>query len=512
MPPVIIHWFRHDLRLGDNPAFAAAAKLAREQDGVLLPVFVFDQAPPQHPIGGASRWWLHHSLNALAAHIQELGGQLLLLQGDTVAQLTRLAQLTNAQAITHNHVYDQGGRLTVQQLAAALATSGNTQLHGFDGNVLYPPNSIHPKTPAKDGAQGFQVFTPFWRAVLAAGDFPAPIPQPPAPRWAPLPLSSDLLNDWRLLPTNPDWAKGFAAAFPRGQGEVAAKQQLQHFLNTALANYDQRRDIMGENGTSRLSPYLSWGELSPRQIAEALVQHAAQHPQQQKAVDKFLAELGWREFSCQLLVNHPHLPQRPLRPSFDRFPWQPDAALLQAWQRGLTGYPIVDAGMRELWTTGWQHNRVRMITASFLIKHLLQPWQAGEAWFWDTLVDADAASNAASWQWVAGCGADAAPYFRIFNPILQGQKFDADGHYIRRWLPELARLPNRSIHQPWNATPLELAAAGVKLGGTGQLAAGYNYPLPIIDHDTARQRALTAFQQMQSPQPTLAPPSPDALG
>ena len=283
-------------------------------------------------------------------------------------------------------------------------------------------------------------------------------------------IASDGLDDWRLLPTTPDWAGGLRDAW--APGERGAQTRLQMFLKNAVDRYAGVRDRPAEANTSRLSPHLHWGEISPRQLWSAL-EHADASGSN---IAKFQSELGWREFSYHLLYHAPELPERNLRKTFDAFPWKPDEELLLAWQAGLTGFPIVDAGMRELWATGWMHNRVRMITASLLVKHLLQPWQDGAAWFWDTLVDADLANNSASWQWVAGCGADAAPYFRIFNPVLQGEKFDPNGAYVRRWVPELAEVDDKFVHKPWHApTP----------------PAGY--PAPIVDLAVGRERALAAY-------------------
>ncbi len=273
-------------------------------------------------------------------------------------------------------------------------------------------------------------------------------------------------------------------------GEKSARARLAAFLKTGLAGYSGDRDRPDRAGTSGLSPHLRFGEISPRQIWHAARFAADERPALSGDAEKFLSELGWREFCRHLLFDVPELASRNLQPQFDAFPWQRDDKALSAWQRGRTGYPIVDAGMRELWHTGVMHNRVRMVVASFLVKHLLIDWRDGEAWFWDTLVDADPGSNPANWQWVAGSGADAAPYFRVFNPILQGEKFDSDGGYVRRWVPELARLPDQLIHQPWSAAPLELAAAGVELGK--------DYPRPIIDHKVGRERALAAYAKTRN--------------
>jgi deoxyribodipyrimidine photo-lyase len=337
----------------------------------------------------------------------------------------------------------------------------------------------------------YQVFTAYWRAARAHGEVAVPLPEPA--RWVFHPLPPALaarrvtLPALGLLPTGPDWAGGLRDAWRCGEDDGLA--MLQAFLTQRLRGYGVARDRPDQPATSRLSPYLRFGQLSVRQIWHAA--HAAAQAEGAVALadlDKFLGELGWREFCYGLLYALPDLSTCAVRRQFDAMPWRRDPAALAAWQRGATGYPLVDAGMRELWTTGWMHNRVRMVVASFLVKHLLLDWRDGEAWFWDTLVDADPANNAANWQWVAGCGADAAPYFRIFNPVLQGQKFDPDGAYVRRWVPELARLPASVIHAPWRARSEQLAAAGVRLG--------VDYPLPIVEHEAARQRALAALAQV----------------
>ena len=349
--------------------------------------------------------------------------------------------------------------------------------HRFPGDLLATPSQIRNKEN-----RGLRVFTPFWRRVQALGDPPKPLPAPKMLNGVPG-LASDRLEDWKLEPTAPDWAGGLRDNWQ--PGEASAQARLEAFLDGGIAGYASDRDRPDRHGTSRLSPHLRFGEISPRQVWHAARFAAAEHPRLSADIEKFLSELGWREFCRHLLFDVPDLATRNLQPSFDAFPWKHDAKALRAWQRGQTGYPILDAGMRELWHTGVMHNRVRMVVASFLVKHLLIDWREGEQWFWDTLVDADAGSNPANWQWVAGSGADAAPYFRVFNPILQGEKFDPDGVYVRRWVPELAPLPDKLIHQPWTATPLELASAGIELGKT--------YPRPIIDHKTGRERALKAY-------------------
>jgi deoxyribodipyrimidine photo-lyase len=335
-----------------------------------------------------------------------------------------------------------------------------------------------------------RIFTPFWRAARATGEPAAPLGtlRKFAFHDPPKSLKAVALADLHLAPKKPDWAGGLREAWT--PGEAGAHAALRHFLKRGFDGYAADRNRPDMTSTSRLSPFLRFGHLSPRQIW-----HAAQHAVMSKTtkgsrndLDKFFSELGWREFSYHLLFYNPDLATKNFQPRFDAMDGRRDGAALRAWQRGLTGYPIVDAGMRELWTTGWMHNRVRMVVASFLIKHLLSDWREGEEWFWDTLVDADPANNAASWQWVAGSGADAAPYFRIFNPVLQGEKFDPDGAYVRRWAPELAKLPATRIHKPWTASEGELAAADVRLSES--------YPQPLVDHELARKRTLAAFDAL----------------
>ncbi len=470
-----IVWFRQDLRRSDNPALTAAA--AR---GPVLPVFILDDVSPGvWRWGGASRWWLHHSLASLT---DDLGG-LMLYRGEPRELLPQIAQAHGATSVYWNRRYEP--------FAVARDTIVKETLQGlgiaaqsFNGSLLHEPWEV-----ATGSGEPFKVYTPFWRAALRR---PVAAPLPPPPRLTlDLPnASGDRLKDWSLLPSHPDWAAGWERHWQ--PGEAGAISQLDAFVAQGLAQYRTLRDRPDRANVSRLSPHLHWGEISPRQIWARMTLEA-QHPSQSNDVDKFLSELGWREFAHHLLYHFPSLPEQNWRQAFDAFPWRNSAADLKAWQRGRTGYPLVDAGMRELWQTGWMHNRVRMITASFLIKHLRIDWRQGEAWFWDTLVDADLANNAAGWQWVAGSGADASPYFRIFNPIVQGKKFDPDGVYIRRWCPELAGLPNAHIHAPFDAPAAALADAGVTLGKT--------YPHPIVNHDDARKQALRAYETVKAARP-----------
>jgi deoxyribodipyrimidine photo-lyase len=473
-------WFNRDLRLADNPALAAA--LAR--GAPLVPVYILDdaEAGPWAP-GGASRWWLHGSLQALDAALRARGSRLILRRGRALDVLEDLLGRTGAVAVYWNRRYEPWARTRGETIKRTLQQRG-IEVRSFNAGLLHEPSQM-----ATLKGDPYRVFTPFWKALQAQVDPGTAAPAPPrlgAPAaWPP----GDALDDWGLLPRAPDWAGGMRAAWT--PGEAGAQARLAAFTAAAVFDYGDRRNFPGSAATSRLSPHLHFGEIGPRQIWRAVTARSpgASSAPPDPGVRTFLSEVGWREFSYHLLFHFPQLPETPLRAAFSAFAWEHDDAALAAWRAGRTGYPIVDAGMRELWHTGWMHNRVRMIVASFLVKDLLLPWRRGEDWFWDTLVDADLASNAASWQWVAGCGADAAPYFRVFNPSLQGAKFDAQGSYVRRWVPELARLPDALLHAPWAARPADLAAAGIALGR--------DYPAPVIDHAFARQRALHAFAELK---------------
>ncbi len=436
----------------------------------VIPVYVLDEETEGiRASGAASRWWLHHSLRALDAALHAVGSRLILRRGRAADAIEQLAAECDAQAIYWNRAYDQAGRERDTALKQAFDRRGIVA-EGLKGNLLFEPWEVR---TAGDGA--FKVFTAFWRACRALPSPAATLPAPRTLRAPPNWPATDELAHWKLLPTAPDWAGGLRATWT--PGEASAAQRLESFLDGALARYREQRDTPAIDGTSRLSPHLAFGEISPRQIWRAATARGLS-----AATDKFLTELGWREFSYNLLFHHGNLGQRNFRPEFDAFPWIDDDEALEAWRRGRTGYPIVDAGLRELWTTGWMHNRVRMIVASFLTKDLLIDWRAGERWFWDTLVDADVANNAAGWQWVSGSGVDAAPYFRVFNPVLQGEKFDPDGNYVRRWVPELAGLPAIAIHRPWTA---------------GTTLPPDIYPARIVDHAAARDRALVAFRSLK---------------
>jgi len=469
--PVIV-WFRQDLRLADNPALTAAVATGEE----VVPVYILD---PDATPGAASRWWLHGSLEALGAELAKWGPALVLRRGRAADVMPALLHETEARAVYWNRCYEPVAVGRDRKLKATLS-AGGIDARSFNAALLAEPWEL------KTGTGGpYKVFTPFWRALLARGTFDAPLAPPQALRPA-APVASDRLADWNLRPSKPDWSSGLRAAWRPGEREAASR--LARFLDDLAGSYAEARDLPGADATSRLSPHLHFGELSPRQIwaAATACSHAA--PEAAKGVEAFLREVGWREFSHHLIYHWPEMVEKAWKPDYESFPWERNEGHLAAWRRGLTGYPIVDAGMRELWTTGYMHNRVRMIAASFLVKDLLIDWREGARWFEDTLVDADLANNRGGWQWVAGSGADAAPFFRIFNPVTQGQKFDADGVYVRRHVPELARLDARFVHRPWEAPPSALAEAGIVLGET--------YPEPIVDHARARERALAAFRKI----------------
>ena len=478
-PPTLL-WFRHDLRLSDHQALAAAL----EGGGAVLPVFVLDDAAAgDAAYGAASRWWLRRSLAALGADLALRGAPLLLARGRAETILPALAEAIGATGIHAGRAAEPWARAQSRRVHEALADAGR-RLHLHTTVLLREPHGL-----VSGSGSPYAVYTPFAKAVFAAGEPPSPRPAPARIPGAKRPAGGESLEGLGLhpLPGEPDWAAGFA---PQWQpGEAGAQARLARFTAGALGDYAIHRNLPGIEGSSGLSPHLRWGEVSPVQVWHAARAAGAEAG----ATEAFLKEILWREFAYHLLWHRPDLPRRALRPAFEAFPWAPDAALLRAWQRGRTGYPIVDAGMRQLWRTGWMHNRVRMIAASLLVKHLLQPWQAGAAWFWDTLLDADLAANSASWQWVAGCGSDAAPYFRIFNPILQGRKFDPEGAYVRRFVPELATLPSAHIHAPWEAPAPVLAAAGIRLGR--------DYPCPLIGHAEGRARALAAFATLRPAEP-----------
>jgi deoxyribodipyrimidine photo-lyase len=476
--PLALVWFRKDLRLRDNPALWHAL----DRGFRVLPVFIWSaEEEGEWPLGGASRWWLGRSLAALDGDLRTLASRLIVRQGAALPSIEALVRESGATAIFWNRRYEPA--IIERDKAVKSACEGWIEAKSFNGSLLIEPWDI--KTQQ---GRPYQVYSPLWRAFEKLDAPPRPRPAPahiPGPTKWPDSVSIGALD----LEPRLDWAKGFEPVF--SPGEQGAQRAKTRFLDSVALRYRTAREYPSEEGTSRLSPHLHFGEVSPRELwhqVQAKIDAAAGAEASQAAW--YQRELVWREFAHHLIYHFPHTPTQPLRENFRAFPWATDPQGLEAWKRGRTGYPIVDAGMRELWATGWMHNRVRMIVSSFLVKDLRISWVEGARWFWDTLVDADLANNTLGWQWSGGCGADAAPYFRIFNPISQGEKFDAEGAYVRRWVPELAALPNSAIHRPWELSELQLRACGVVLGK--------DYPPPIVDHAKARVLALEAFSKVKS--------------
>jgi deoxyribodipyrimidine photo-lyase len=474
-----IIWFRQDLRLNDNPALAWAASGGR----AVIPVYIW--APEEEgkwPPGAASRWWLHHSLENLDTCLRSLGSRLLIRRGPSLRVLRELAKETGASAVCWNRRSEPAAVLRDAAVERELRRRG-WEVRSFNGSLLFEPHEVR----TSEGGP-FQVFTPFWNRCSR-------LPAPPEPEGAPRELSgpgrwppSLPLATLSLLPAL-GWAEGFRDVWK--PGEAGAETRLRRLLAGPLSDYPEGRERPDLAGTSGLSPHLHFGEISPRRIWHALQEHEARSAGRPRraCAEGFLRQLGWREFAQHLLAHFPATAEKPLRSRFTRFPWRRSGRDRKAWRRGRTGFPLVDAGMRELWATGWMHNRIRMVVASFLVKDLRLHWLEGARWFWDTLVDADLANNTLGWQWAAGCGADAAPYFRIFNPVAQGEKFDPHGDYVRRWVPELKGLPGRWIQKPFQASASLLSGGGVELGRS--------YPFPLVDHAAARKRALAALKTLR---------------
>lgn len=473
-----ILWYRQDLRTADHDALLDACGR-----GSVVPVFIWDPVGEGNwPCGGAQRWWIDRSLRMLHADLESRGSRLIIRTGDSATELLAVARECGAQRVHCSRRFEPAA-MAQEEHAVQVLESAGVELARIGSNYLFDPFAIRSQTGTP-----YKVFTPFWRACLAqtAPDAPRPAPiQIPAPKKWPASIVVDAL----ALKPRIAWDAGLGQAWT--PGEAGGLARLKAFVAGPIGEYSSQRDIPGVHGTSMLAAHLHYGEVGPR-----VAWHAAGNALRGRASEfvangeKFRAELGWREFGTHVLANFPRTAEDPLRTDYRAFPWRTDPAQLRAWQRGQTGYPIVDAGMRQLWHTGWMHNRVRMVVASFLVKHLRINWIDGARWFWDTLVDADLASNTLGWQWAGGCGADAAPYFRIFNPMTQGKKFDPEGAYVRRWVPELAGVASDYIHEPWEAPPLALSMSGVTLGET--------YPYPIVNHAAARDAALKALSSISA--------------
>lgn len=466
-----LFWFRRDLRFHDHPALTAAVKNSR----AVIPVFIWSPGEEgEWAPGAASRWWLHQSLGELDRGLRKKGSRLVLRRGDCLGEIRTLLKETGAASIYWSRCYEPVLRHRDETLARALRAQG-VSVRTFNASVLFEPWSVE-----TGSGMPYKVYTAFWNNCMAGGVEGRPVAAVKKIQ-APLSWPGSLALESLGLEPEVDWAQGIRKAW--SPGESGALRALLGFIREKVSTYSSERDRPDHHGTSRLSAHLHFGEISPRTLWNKIPKGAKSKT--------YLRQLIWREFAHHLLYHFPGTPLDPLRESFRAFPWERDEEKFRAWKKGMTGYPIVDAGMRELWATGWMHNRVRMIVGSFLVKDLRISWQDGARWFWDTLVDADLANNTLGWQWVAGCGADAAPYFRIFNPVLQGQRFDPSGDYVRQWIPELGKLPAQWIHRPWQAPARVLSESDVWLGK--------NYPEPIIDHGVARKRALLAWSKIRRP-------------
>ncbi|MGV6820871.1 MAG: cryptochrome/photolyase family protein [Parvularcula sp.] len=474
MPATTLLWLRNDLRFDDNPAMDHAAR----QGGAVAFLFVLDEinAGP-FGMGTASKWWLYNSLLKFSAELEQRGGRLVLRRGNAIDIVPEIARFVGADLVTWNRRYDPWDTQTDRTIKSGLIEEG-IKVRTFNAGLLNEPWDI------KTGSGGqYRVYTPYWKKVWDQEHIRSPLcPVQTVSGPAKLPCS-DRLEEWSLLPTGYNWATGLEKEWT--PGEAGARIRWRDWLGTKAYGYHTARDRPDLDETSRLSPHIHFGEISPIRLWHEMKSMMNTDAETQSGGKKFLSELAWREFSTQLVFYNPSMIDSPLNRKFDNFSWERDPIHLTAWKKGQTGFPIVDAGMRQLWQEGWMHNRVRMIVSSFLIKDLLIDWRLGMKWFWDTLVDADCGNNTASWQWIAGCGADAAPFFRIFNPITQGKKFDPNGDYVRRYVPELSELPTQYIHTPW-AAPNEICeAANVDIGKT--------YPRPIIDHVERRKLALERY-------------------
>ena len=480
--PATVVWFRNSLRLADHAPLVHAA-----ERGAVVPVFVWapDEEGEWAP-GGAHRWWLHHSLQALDAALQDKGSRLILREGDALDELTAVCHAAGADRVVWQTRYTPALRRRDETVRDGLEDAG-IGVRQFAGRLLHDPEAIE-----TGSGTPYKVFGPFWRKVLAETDVPDPLDVPrmgatKAPDAWPDSVDVGRLGLTAEAQDGVDWSGGMAGAW--SPGEAGALDRLGTFLDTSLLDYPEGRDVPAAHDTSMLSPHLHWGEVSPRTVWHRTQARVSNGPTRE-AADKFLSEVGWREFSYHVLHHFPDTPTEPLKDKYRTMEWRSTPSYLDAWERGRTGYPFVDAGMRQLWHIGWMHNRLRMVTASFLTKDLLVPWQDGARWFWDTLVGGDLANNTMGWQWAAGCGADAQPFFRIFNPVSQSRTHDPDGAYIRRWVPELADLPTKHLHAPWEAPDEVLEEAGVVLGET--------YPRPIVDHAERREIALEKLEAVNA--------------
>ncbi len=468
MTNLTIHWFRQDLRLGDNPSLYEAAK-----KGHVLPIYIIDDSTDSlRQMGEASLVWLHYALDNLN---KKLDGKLRLFKGNPLEIITKIAKESKASAVHWNRCYEPWAINRDRQLKEQLSDN-KIEVESYNGSLL-----LEPWETLKDDGKPYRVFTPFYKKSYQFKEFHTPLKEPEVIRLYKKSLGEADVNLLNLLP-DVKWYEDLVSFWDIS--EEGAKNALFEFLDNGIKDYKKGRNFPAQENNSRLSPYLHFGQISPRQIW-----HSVLFYEQDENTENFCVELAWREFSNNLLYHYPDLPTDNLQKKFDKFPWRKDDNLLKKWQKGMTGYPIVDAGMRELWQTGFMHNRVRMIVASFLVKNLLIDWREGERWFWDCLFDADLANNAAGWQWVAGCGADAAPYFRVFNPINQGERFDESGEYTRKYVPELSNMPNKYLFKPWQAPKDILDRAGVVIGKT--------YPKPIVDASKTRNDALEAYSMIK---------------
>jgi deoxyribodipyrimidine photo-lyase len=466
-------WFRKDLRMHDNQALWEAS-----QKGVVIPVFIWDEeVETEKSASEASYWWLHHSLLSLQNDFKKYDVPFTIRKGHSLQVLLQLLHETGADSVYFNELYEP--LLSARDKSITLKLKSlNVEVQTYHSQLLFHPDNI-----TNQNGDPYKIFTPYWKRSLKES-LSRPMPYPVTMKPNDQQLDSLLVNELDLLPSV-RWDEKFHHYWTPGEnGAISAWKK---FVAEKLSRYADERDYPALATSSNLSAHLAWGEISPKAIwyaADKLL-HESNHELMEAQIEAFKRQLVWREFGYHQLIHFPTITHQPLREEFLEFPWMDDKVAFQKWKQGLTGYPLIDAGMRELWETGKIHNRVRMIVASFLVKQLMIPWTKGAKWFQATLVDFDVANNAMGWQWTAGCGLDCAPYFRIFNPIIQSEKFDKNGDYIRRWLPELADLPSPYIHRPWEATASILEAANVVLGE--------NYPTKIVEHDFARKRALAAY-------------------